>query len=100
MLQAQLNGHIMSHHKSALALGFSQFTVNVCFALLFYTGFKIYINNIFTVAIEDVLIAIFAMMFGAFQAGEATQFGPDLGKAGAAAKRIFSIIEDPSLIDA
>lgn len=40
------------------------------------------------------------MMFGAQAAGNAQQFGPDLGKAIAAAKRIFGIIDQPSRIDA
>jgi len=30
---------------------------------------------------EDVFISIFAMFFGAFGAGQATTFGPDIGKA-------------------
>jgi hypothetical protein len=30
---------------------------------------------------EDVFIAIFSMFFGAFGAGQASTFGPDIGKA-------------------
>ena len=40
------------------------------------------------------------MMFGARQAGEVQQFGGDVGKATAAAKRIFNIMDYPSSIDA
>jgi ATP-binding cassette subfamily B (MDR/TAP) protein 1 len=39
-------------------------------------------------------------MFGASHAGSAQSFGPDMGKALAAAKRIFKIIEYPSSINA
>lgn len=44
----------------------------------------------------DVFKALFAIMFGASHAGTATAFGPDIGKAGTAADRIFTIIEYPS----
>lgn len=47
-----------------------------------------------------VFLALFAIMFGASHAGNASAMGPDIGKAGAAATRVFSIIEAPSTIDA
>lgn len=43
---------------------------------------------------------MFAIMFGASQMGNATAMGPDVGKAGDAAKRVFKIIESTSKIDA
>lgn len=49
---------------------------------------------------EDVFISMFAIMFAASQAGTAAGFGPDMGKAEAAAKKIFKIIESPSVINA
>jgi hypothetical protein len=39
-------------------------------------------------------------MFGAWQSGNAAAFGPDTGKAKAAADRIFKIVDYPSLINA
>jgi len=39
---------------------------------------------------------MFAIMFGATQAGSAASYGPDMGKATAAAEKIFKIIEYPS----
>jgi hypothetical protein len=45
---------------------------------------------------EEVFIAIFSMMFGAMAAGQAQQFGPDLGKAKTAAAKIFGIMDIPS----
>lgn len=44
--------------------------------------------------------ALFAIMFGAMQVGNAAAFGPDTGKAKAAAERIFGIIDYPSQINA
>ena len=49
---------------------------------------------------NDVFIALFAIMMGAQHAGMAQSFGPDMGKANAAATRIFGIKEYPSAIDA
>ena len=39
-------------------------------------------------------------MFGASHAGSSQAFGPDIGKAMGAAKRIFAIMEYPSKINA
>jgi hypothetical protein len=49
---------------------------------------------------ENVFIAIFAMFFGAFGAGQATTFGPDIGKATQAAIKIFKITDTPTEINA
>jgi len=49
---------------------------------------------------DDVMISLMAIMFGASQAGSAAAFGPDMGKAMAAADRIFGIIETKSEINA
>lgn len=46
------------------------------------------------------MISLMAIMFGASQAGSAAAFGPDMGKAIAAAARIFAIIETESEINA
>jgi ATP-binding cassette, subfamily B (MDR/TAP), member 1 len=49
---------------------------------------------------ENVFEATFAMMFGAFAAGQANQFGPDMGKARRAGLKIFGFIELPTKINA
>lgn len=48
----------------------------------------------------DVFVAMFAIMFGASQAGGAASYGPDMGKAQVAADTIFKIIEHPTKINA
>lgn len=48
----------------------------------------------------DVFIALFAILFGAMEAGSAVSMGPDFGKAQIAATKIFKIIEYPSEINA
>ena len=52
------------------------------------------------IKMDDIMIALMAIMFGASQAGSAAAFGPDMGKALAAAKRIFAIVETDSEINA
>ena len=47
-----------------------------------------------------MFICIFAMNFGAMASGQANQFGPDVGKANIAARKIFSIFERPTQITA
>ena len=53
-----------------------------------------------TVQVEDVFMALFVIMFGASNAGNATAWAPDMGKAKAASKRIFTMIKQPSKINA
>jgi hypothetical protein len=45
-----------------------------------------------------MFMAIFCMMFGAQASGQASSFGPDLGKAKTAAGKIFGIIDTPTQI--
>lgn len=48
---------------------------------------------------EDIFIAIFCIMFGAYSAGSAKQYGPSTGKGIAAAWKIFTLIDEKSQID-
>lgn len=45
-------------------------------------------------------MTIFAILFGASQAGTAMSLGPDIGKAMIAATNVFRVIEYPSKINA
>lgn len=49
---------------------------------------------------KSIFIAIFTMMMGAMSAGQSQQFGPDVGKAKAAAQTIFGIMDLKSDINA
>ena len=49
---------------------------------------------------SDIFVAIFCMLFGAQQAGEAAGWGPDIGKATAAAEKVFGYIDQLSSINA
>lgn len=57
-------------------------------------------DGTYSVNPEGIMMTIFAILFGASQAGTAMSLGPDIGKATAAATNIFRIIEYPSKINA
>lgn len=92
--------------QAALAFGFSQFSTFAVLALMFWAGGRIVGDSYneetqqFEINPENVFIALFALMFGASHAGTAAAFGPDTGKALAAATTVFRIIDEPSVIDA
>jgi len=92
-----------AHIKTGFAFGMSQFAQYAVFAAMFYGGgwiLKMDSENEKKLDPSDVFIAIFAIMFGASQAGTAASMGPEMGKATAAAASIFKIIEHPSEINA
>ena len=92
--------------KSGFAYGLSQITQFVAFSAMFYVAGLIIEDSmdeqtgIPEINPEDVFLALFAIMMGAMHSGTAASFGPDMGKALAAATRIFKIMETPSKIDA
>lgn len=69
------------------------------FGLLYYAGAQFIVISNDTHAL-DIFIAMFAMINAAFAAGQATQFGPDMGKAKVAANKVFGYIDLPSKINA
>lgn len=94
-----------SHIKTGFAFGLAQFAQYLVFAAMFYFGGMIIKDSVDengkpTLDPSDVFIALFAIMFGASQAGTAASMGPEMGKATSAAANIFRIIEHPSEINA
>ena len=72
---------------------------------MFYAGGQIIVKSVDqygnpTVDVSDVFMSIFVIFFAASNAGHATAHAPDMGKAKAASKRIFTFIENPSKINA
>jgi len=95
LIEAPFRMSKKSAHISGIVYGYSQFITNVCFAVLFFFG-TVFMLDVPDLSGEDVFIAIFAMFFGAFGAGQATTFGPDIGKATQAAIKIFKITDTPT----
>lgn len=91
--QAAIKGHL----KTGLAYGLAMLGEFFVFGAFFYAGGVILEDNE-DVNPEHVFIALLAMMFAASQAGMAAAMGPDMGKASAAAERIFRICDTPSTI--
>jgi ATP-binding cassette subfamily B (MDR/TAP) protein 1 len=89
-----------THIMIGFAFGLSQLAQYFVFAAMFFAAGKFIKADPENIKVEDVMIALFAIMFGASTAGSASAFGPDMGKASAAAKRIFSIVEHDSSINA
>ena len=89
-----------THVAVGCAYGFAQLTQYFVFAAMFYAASKFIKAYPDDIGMDDIFIALFAMIFGAATAGSAAAFGPDIGKATVAAERIFSIIEHESTINA
>jgi len=87
-------------HGIAVIFGISQGLVYMVFALLFWAGMRFILRDPVGNSGEDVMMATMVLMFGAFAAGQANQYGPDVGKAKKAAVKIFGYIDKPSKINA
>jgi ATP-binding cassette, subfamily B (MDR/TAP), member 1 len=100
MSKGQLLDDIAAGKKFGCAWGFSQAVQNMCFGLMYLASAEIQVNfPDIPSDPEDMFLALFAIMFGAFTAGQASQFGPDIAKAKAAGQKIFSIMELKSEIN-
>jgi ABC-type multidrug transport system fused ATPase/permease subunit len=89
---------IKKAHFIGFMYGFSQFAQNALFSALYY--FMALFNVHFEASDPmDQFTAIFSIFYAAAAAGNAQQFGPDIGKATAAAKKIFGIIDTPTLTE-
>ena len=92
--------------KVGIVIGINQFALYSVMAAMFYVGGYLIKESIDPVTKQptlnpkDVFTAIFGIMFGAFNAGNAAAFAPDMGKAKAAATRVFKIMDYPSKINA
>lgn len=101
-----VNAALARHCKAGFAFGLGQFTVYIVFAGCFFFGGLLIEDSYdektgtYGVNPEGIFMTIFAILFGASQAGTAMSMGPDIGKAMVAAKNVFRVIEYPSKINA
>jgi ATP-binding cassette subfamily B (MDR/TAP) protein 1 len=72
---------------AGLSLGFSQLTLFVIYALVFYIGAILHRDDGLTM--KDMIAAIFAIMFASMRAGMNLHFAGDIGDAQNAAINIF-----------
>ena len=93
-LEPSVKSGIVKAHIAGVLFGYSSFIQNLVFGVLFFCGaaFVRYEN----VEDQDSFTVIFVILFAAFAAGQAQQFGPSVGKAYKSALKIFSIIDEKS----
>lgn len=101
-----VNAAFARHCKAGFAFGIGQFTVYVVFGGCFFFGGLLIEDSFdektgtYSINPEAIFMTIFAILFGASQAGTAMSLGPDIGKALIAAKNVFRVMEYPSKINA
>ena len=84
-----------------LSYGLSQAVINLVFGVLYLASGEMYYKwpESEFLQVDNMYIAMFCLLFGAFTAGQAMQFGPDVVRAKSAAMKIYAIIDRPSKID-
>jgi ATP-binding cassette subfamily B (MDR/TAP) protein 1 len=96
-LSEPLKKGAIKSHLSGFVFGWSNFVQNITFGVLFFLAAVFVRYN--GADQEDCFLAIFVLMFAAWGAGQAQQFGPSQGKAYKSATRIFTIIDQPTEVD-
>ena len=77
--------------------GISQGAQYICYGVSFYVAGVFIAEDL--LGQNEMFRAVFALMFGAYGAGQAQSFAPDMGAGNAAAGKIFKVINEPSRID-
>lgn len=94
LLQESYHNSIKKAHFIGFMYGFSQFAQNALFSALYYAMARF--NMKYESNPMDQFTAIFAIFYGAAAAGNAQQFGPDIGKAKQSGIKIFNMIDTPT----
>jgi ABC-type multidrug transport system fused ATPase/permease subunit len=99
LLEPELKSSQNAAHCAGVIFGYSKFIENACIGIILYFGTLI-MTKVDGLDGEKVFVAVFAIVFGAFGAGQASAYGPDASKGKRAAVKIFKVTETPSEIDA
>lgn len=99
LLRPEFKSQSKTAFISGFFYGYSKFMENSIIGIMLYFGTLIQHRND-DLDGEKMFIAIFAIIFGAFGAGQASSYGPDVAKGKAAGTKIFKITETPSEINA
>ncbi|XP_062840207.1 ATP-binding cassette sub-family B member 5 isoform X1 [Anolis carolinensis] len=84
---------------TSISMGFSQFLIYGSYALAFWYGTKLTVDEKDTYDIGTVLIVFFSVLVGAFSIGEASPNLESVANARGAAYEVFKIITKPRPID-
>lgn len=100
--QAKVRQDIKAGRVFGLSWGLSQAVINLVFGSLYLASGELYYQwpEAEVLQVEPMYIAMFCLLFGAFTAGQAMQFGPDVAKAREASLKVYSVVDRPSFIDA
>ncbi|CAG9460904.1 unnamed protein product [Pedinophyceae sp. YPF-701] len=92
-------GKLVQKHGyiKGIGFGYSQAIMYAMYAIAFY--FAVYLIEEGRVDLEDILKALFAVIFAAIGLGQAQMAFPDLGKAMGAVKHVFTALDRKSLVD-
>ncbi|XP_060638094.2 ATP-binding cassette sub-family B member 5 [Anolis sagrei] len=82
-----------------ISIGFSQFLIYGCYALAFWYGTKLTVDERDIYDIGTVIIVFFSVLVGAFSMGEAAPNLESLANARGAAYEVFKLITQPRPID-
>jgi ATP-binding cassette subfamily B (MDR/TAP) protein 1 len=88
---------VTNAHLSGILYGYSEFARFGFIAAVFYIGMVLIVNKGYDP--ENVFTGIMILFMAAIGAGFAFSQAPSMSKAKDAAKSIFAIIDEPSLID-
>lgn len=98
-METSYKAQVKSSHIAGFVYGYSKFIENTCIAIILYFGTLFMINDE-NLKGEDIFLAMFAIVFAAFGAGQASTYGPDVAKATAAGMKVFKITDTPTQINA
>ena len=83
---------------SGLLFGYSQFSQWLVYGLAFFLA-AVFLENDLLSGPNDMFKAIYCMLFGAYGAGQAQSFAPDIVKAIAASHSVYRILDEPTTCD-
>lgn len=94
-MEPTYRGQSRSSHIAGFIYGYSKFIENSCIAIILYFGTLFLVSDP-NLSGEKIFLAMFAIVFAAFGAGQASTYGPDVGKAKAAGIKVFKITDTPA----
>ena len=83
---------------SGLLFGYQQFAQWLVYGLSFFLA-AVFLENGLLEDPEHMFKAIYCLLFGAYGAGQAQSFAPDIVKGISSSHRVFAVLDEPSTVD-
>lgn len=97
-LNAPFKSGIKRSHVSGILFGYSQFSQWLVYGLAFFLA-AVFLENDLLSGPDDMFKAIYCLLFGAYGAGQAQSFAPDIVKAMASSHSVYRILDEPTTCD-